>query len=919
MAISVLATAGISFDAAGLYRQTVSPPDNVFIFNDGVQNWEIIDKKGPYVARLGGILPSLADATSALQTILNSSQVKEVVFDEGNITINGTLTVPAGKVLTFENDGRFVGSGIINGGVINAGYDADIFARTLTVNPAAVSNRYFSVKWFGARGDNSVDDQPAIQKAVDTVLSTNGKLKGVYLPSGKYRIDNPVLLAKWNPTVSVEFPNGRYQFFSLDFIGESSFWEFDNSGTELVANFPPDPVTGQISGFAIGVQLGKGVRIENIRVTGQFQYAWPGEPQFFAQTYAQFLGTLPCRDSQYSPYAGIVIDPFSTTVPPDGGYLGLTSFYRGSTGAVGSTGIVIQDCFFSNFVVGFITSPNGVTLNAELVDLFRTQFRDCKACIAGCQAQEKINRVSFMACWGTTHTVLMFNQYGAGQAGYWSVDNVNLAGYNNRFINRIEGGFFNMKIDAVYAEELGRIGDFSFNQSSAITNSIFDLKHPTFTKQYFLGIASGFGKFQNCVIRYYGFNEVIEGPMPFDGNFVFDNCTLQSPPLAPTQSNAQGNRAAGSSSFNNMFGYFAFASYGVSNVITLYPDSDGDIYAYYADGRNVFELSNAVTDQVVSKWSPVHSVPSAYALIPFANKSVTRSGANNEFTFSATADELAWVKTGYVVALVSNNRIFGYGVTSVCNSTGGCLPYAITNTGGMSGTFQYTNCSGNVVVESIGAGVTLSKCSQVLPTTVTGTLTIAASSNFVTIKYIPDTVPNGNYRICVYRQFRFCSFLGDITSGSNLITNVRIDLGNLNSFVQESGQTGINVFTQNVVNPNAGDARTFFNITNWNAGTSTATANKNFNVTKQGVYFCNNGYVKDISTYGSVVNIFTSPGFGSTLLQKGGKVTVMSGGEPLTYLVTKSGYVNAASVGDTRQAEWVLDNCCTTSTTTTSI
>jgi len=857
MAISTLATAGISLDAAGLYRKTVAAPDNVFIFTDGVNNWEIIDKKGPYVARLGGIIPSEGDVTSALQTILNNADVREVVFDEGNITINGTLNVPAGKKLTFRNDGRLIGTGTIVGGIINADFESNIFAQTLTITdsntyPLAVGNRHFSVKWFGAVGDNSVDDQPAIQKTIDTLVNltaSKGKVKSVYLPIGKYRIDTPILLNKWDQGA------GRYQFFSLDFIGETSFWEFDNSGTEILANF--------IDKFAIGVQLGKGIRIENIRVTGQFSYAWQGvggdeqTKNFYASTYAGFTATLPCRDSRYSPYAGIVIDPFSTSVPADGGYPGLTSFYRGNTGAVGSTGIVIEECFVAGFVTGIITSPNGVTLNAELVDIFRVQFRDCKACVAGCQAQEKINRVSFMACWGACHTVFMFNEYGAQNPGYWSVDNVNLAGYNNRFIRREESGFFNMKIDAIYAEELGRIGDFDFTMGTTISNSIFDLRHPNVTKQYFLGVATGAGIFRSTTVRYYGFNGGI-APIGTSGNFLFDSCKLYQYPLSPNQTNARGERALGANIVTNGLGNFNNVVFGADFPQTIHPD---DVYRFYADGKTVIQSQDTSSLSLVTTWSPKYSIPYAYVNEFLGNEiAVNPTGLDNSFTFAASPSELAWVKTGSIIAFFQNNRYFGYGVASVSGSN-------------------------------------------------------------VTVSYIPTTVAPGNYKLQVYRELKFLTFLGDITAGSNLITNVRVDLGDLSRFTVDSGDNGRPIFAQNVVAPQTYSVRTTFLLTNWDAGTSTLTANKNFNVTKTGVYFSNNGYVKDISSYASNVNIFTTPGFGTTLLQKGGRVTVTQDGEPLTYVITKSGYLNAAAATDTRQAEWALDDCCatiTTSTTTTS-
>jgi hypothetical protein len=880
MAINVLATAGISLDAAGLYRKTTSPADNVFIFTDGANNWEIIDKKGPYVARLGGIIPSAGDVTSALQTILNSSDVKEVVFDEGNITINGTLNVPSGKKLTFQNDGRLIGTGTIVGGLINADFESNIFAQTLTITdsstyPLSVGNRHFSVKWFGAVGDGGVDDQPAIQKTVDTLIALTafkGKVKSVYLPIGKYRIDNPIVLYKWSAAAN------RYMFFSLDFVGESTFWEFDNSGSEILVNF--------IDKFAIGVQLGKGVRIENIRLTGQFRYQFVGataaeqNKNFYASTYANFLGTLPCRDSRYSPYSGIVVDPFGDNVPSDGGYPGMTSYYRGSTGATGSTGIIIQECFVDGFVVGAITSPSGQTLNGELVDIFRIQFRDCKACVAGTQAQEKINRVSFMASWGKCHTVFMFNEYGGQNPGYWSVDNVNLAGYNNRFIRRAEGGYFPMKINSIYAETLGTIGEMDFQMATQISDSIFDLM-PIFdlfnpssdyaTRIYPQSVATGNASFKNVVVRWYGQSYL---PIPFSGRFTFSECKITSPVLSPNNATAPNiERGNGSVIMDNCWGdgLGGGAQIGCSYPQTISPDNN---YQFYADGKTVIQSPLSTAYNIVESWSPKYSIPSAYYLeyINSAAYAVTVSGINNTWSFTAAGSELDWVASGDIIEFsrfgdFAYPRSYGYGIASVSGTT-------------------------------------------------------------ITINYISSSVTPDNYYLRVYKKMRHLAFMGDITAGSNTITNVRLDNVSTSAVDLILGvSSGYNesVFLQDVVAANWSQyGKTAFVLTNWNNSTKTFTANKNFNVTKTGVYFANNGYVKDVSCYSTDYNVLTSNDWKQIILQKGGRVTVMENGEPVTYVVTRTGYIDAVSQSDTRQAQWALESCCsvvnttTTSSTTTS-
>lgn len=865
MPINVLATAGISLDAAGLYRQTLSAPDGVFIFTDGLVNWEIINKQGPYVARLGGILPSAGDVTSALQTIINSSDVTEVVFDEGNITINGTLTVPAGKTLTFQNDGKLVGTGTVNGGIINANFQKAIFAQTLTVNPEGVSNKYFSAKWFGATGNGSTDDHGAIQTSLYTVIRNRSKVKSVFLPEGNYRITAPLIMHNWG--------GGRYNFFNCDLIGESSFWEESSAGTKITAAFSDGNTQ-----FAIGVQAGKGVRIRNLKIVGNYAYNFTTSATFYASDYASYLPTTPCRDTRYSPYSGIVIDPFTNSVasapvgdtyPGTDGFVGtlpdgtkqlaavnLSDYYRGTGGDFGSTGVTIDDSFIVGFTVGLITSPNGSTLNAELLDVSRIQFENCKACIAGCQAQEKVNRVSFLGCWGNCHTVLMYNQYGKsgennGQTGHWIIENVNLAGYNNRLINRSESGWFPMSISKVYAESLGRIGDLSLTMGTTISDSTFDFAYITSeTKQYFLSLASGVAVFKNCQFRWYGGEVNGYGqPIPMDGRFTFTECKISMPMLLPDQYNAGGGRYLGTTVQDNM------NVNGWNTLNCTYPQcvEKSSAWAYFADGKTVIESELSATNAIKISHVPTYSIPDSYIMEKFASgKAVARSGTDNTYTFTATSDELSWIYTGGVVGFYRADKFWGYGII--------------------------TNISGSDV----------------------------------TTGYIPSTVTNDTYDLKIYRKLQFFTFLGDISAGSDQITNVRVDVGSATQFVSDN-----TLFLQNVTAA-SDNSRSSFVLTNWDNGTKTFTANKVFNVTKTGVYFSNNGYVKNISTFGSTFNVFTSIYAKSYLLQKGGRITTMVDGEPITYLVTKSGYLDAASQSDSRQAEWVLDNCCPTTTSTTT-
>ncbi len=95
------------------------------------------------------------DQTSVLQSAFNS-KVNTVIISATTI-VNGTLTIPEGKILKFEG-GKITGKGIINGGVIEANYHAWIFDTTLTVNPKTV-NQYF----IGRKVCKRIDDNCSIR------------------------------------------------------------------------------------------------------------------------------------------------------------------------------------------------------------------------------------------------------------------------------------------------------------------------------------------------------------------------------------------------------------------------------------------------------------------------------------------------------------------------------------------------------------------------------------------------------------------------------------------------------------------------------------------------------------------------------------------------------------------------------------
>jgi hypothetical protein len=344
-----------------------------------------------------------------------------------------------------------------------------------------------NIKDFGA-SESSADNAKYIQKAIDSSVKTG---KYVYVPIGKWR-SGPLIVSKWNGT--------DYSFVTVKIIGESTFWDTGN-GSVLISLDPFSP--------SLSVQRGKGCIVDGIQFTGLWKA--PGSP--YKKDIRTYIDPN-TRDSRYSPYCAIAIDPFYSIIPPDGGYPNLKVWYRGGTSRGGSTGIIIKNCIFRGFTVGAITSPNGYTLNAELITFENIQVTDCKIGISGCQAQEKVNRIINMAAWGTTHTVLAWNLYGQQQPGNWSVSWLNVAGDVNQVIYRNSGGFFPLFMDHIYAENVFQFGFWHTFVGDVMREFVIDFKYSEEVGELpFAQFDGGGVSLRDGLTRYYG----TDAPIIFSG------------------------------------------------------------------------------------------------------------------------------------------------------------------------------------------------------------------------------------------------------------------------------------------------------------------------------------------------------------------------------------------------------------------
>ena len=452
------------------------------------------------------------DNTAALQTAFNKPSNIYVVI-KSKMRIAGRVTIPAGKIIKFEPGGMLTGEGFLKGGIIDAGYHHQIFDTAFNIEPQGVQN-YFSAKWFGATGGGR-DDYTAIQKSITTCILNN--IRTLFIPAGRYSISKPLIL---QGKIDSANKSRTRAFCTLEILGESSFWD-SNMGTEIYPSFN--------NTFAIGIQTGKGCKIRKLKVVGLFKPPFLNDlKKFYNSSFSEFTDRQ-CRDSRYSPYAAIVIDPFTNLIndpmPDDGGYPGLSAFYGQANNLQslsGSTATELEELSINGFVVGICSSPNGVSKNAEITLINKVQFENCKLAISGGQAQEKMNRVTNIACWGGTHTIFATGLYGSEkEAGNWYISHANIAGGVVRFIYNDQKGYFPLYINAIYAESIGSWGTINSDIASGISNCVIDFADVEIAGER--NLLTSWGKnvlYKNCNFRFYGKST----PILMEGNCTFENC-----------------------------------------------------------------------------------------------------------------------------------------------------------------------------------------------------------------------------------------------------------------------------------------------------------------------------------------------------------------------------------------------------------
>jgi hypothetical protein len=307
-------------------------------------------------------------------------------------------------------------------------------------------------RWFGANpADNAQDDYPYLQRAINWCIKyrSHGTL---YIPAGVYLLSKGLLVLRDDNN------DGISEFVSLDITGDkigggdATGAPWGNGGeTVLFVNNQDD--------FGIGVQRGKTMSIRNIAIAGKNDAGYNINTYTIGNTTTESFLKTGIRNNRYSPYAGIVIDPFGVSaVLPDNRYPERTSLYN-EAGNGGSSAIAVEGCFIRGFAVGIMNSPNGTTQNAEAHTFEDIWLENCVSAIANGNSQARTINCKNIKCWGGTMVVFDHQRYGDGTSSAMYVQDANIAGSNKYLVATTNWGIgYNHQFKDTHIESLWAIG-----------------------------------------------------------------------------------------------------------------------------------------------------------------------------------------------------------------------------------------------------------------------------------------------------------------------------------------------------------------------------------------------------------------------------------------------------------------------------
>ncbi len=260
-------------------------------------------------------------------------------------------------------------------------------------------------RMWGVMGFGIVDESGRFQNLIDYVKVSSTKQRKITIPSAhNIKLDFPLVIGTtaanavgWSFTSHIAI-EGEVRAIG----GVTSVPRFTVTGTNQVG---------------ILAQYLRGITFKNFSIEGRNLYGGQVPDMDARHNENNFvLIGAGLSTNRYSPHAGIVIDPFSSTVPVGERYAGLDAFYDAGTPYGGSSRVLFEGVNFQSFVVGAVVSASTTTLNAEEIDFVRCTFAANKDGVAFTQSQTKANTITDCRFAGG-HTAITTLGYGGAGSG----------------------------------------------------------------------------------------------------------------------------------------------------------------------------------------------------------------------------------------------------------------------------------------------------------------------------------------------------------------------------------------------------------------------------------------------------------------------------------------------------------------------
>lgn len=500
----------------------------------------------------------------------------------------------------------------------------------------------------------------------------------------------------------------RYQQVTINIVGDP--------GSIRIGGTPNSQITATFKDAPLfSMQLNKSSSIRGLFLTGAYTVPALTVPQFYNASFSSY-GDPTCIDNQHALYCAIAIDPISyDRIPADSGYLrfGRAGYYTRATGqptiTSGSTGCTVEDCYFSNFTAGVTASINGTTQNGEDMNYRNLYFTNMKVAVVSTQSEEKSNNYENIMVWSQVFRGADNRSYGGlGQAGTVNMINWQFAGLVNEAFNWNFGGSFASNFEKIFGESMGSVG--FIGSGSGICGTMINSE---FT---FATPANRGGYYSSSHIN--GTSEM-----------TFQNCkfriyTGNELPLVVT----------GSPNFDHcsfQLPPYVPPIYGYSG--RAYPNFK-DCYTSGATVSPGFGLQKNIWG-VPSSWGSAY----IYGNYSLMNANEFRYGYYREYQMNGNLYRIDKpIETGKVIT-ISGTQTFTFTTTRP-----GYFqiydPITLYNSGGG------TNVFAGLVTDTTG-----------------GTITVS---------YTPNGVVSGTYDVWISKVLKNIGFIGNITSGSKLITGV---------------------------------------------------------------------------------------------------------------------------------------------------